>query len=183
MRALDRCDVRAVDGIPVTSPARSLLDLASVLPTSELERALAEAQVRRIVTRRALVDQLERNRGRSGVRALRRAVEVPGGPAATRSEAERRLLRLVRAAELPVPRVNARLGRYEVDFMWREQRLVAEVDGYAYHANRRAFERDRERDAALAAAGYTVLRLTWRQLVNTPEAVVARLAAVLAARA
>jgi very-short-patch-repair endonuclease len=67
--------------------------------------------------------------------------------------------------------------------MWREQRLVAEVDGYAYHANRRAFERDRERDAALAAAGYTVLRLTWRQLVNTPEAVVARLAAVLAARA
>ena len=183
VRALDRRDVRPVDRIPATSAARTLLDLAAVLPTSQLERTLAEAQVRRLVTPRALQDQLERNPGRAGTRALRRVVDAPGGPALTRSEAERRLLRIIRAAELPVPRVNARVGRYEVDFMWREQRLVAEVDGYAYHANRRAFERDRERDAALAAAGYTVLRLTWRQLVNTPEAVVARLAAVLAARA
>jgi very-short-patch-repair endonuclease len=182
VKALGEQDVRAVDGIPVTSPARTLLDLAVVVSTSELERALAEAQVRRLVRRGDLRDQLERNPGRSGVRALRRAVEVPGGPAATRSEAERRLLRLVRAAELPVPRVNARLRGHEVDFLWTEQRLVAEVDGYAYHANRRAFERDRERDARLAAAGYAVLRLTWRQLVSEPEAVVARLATALAMR-
>lgn len=92
------------------------------------------------------------------------------------------MLRLVRAAELPTPRVNARLGRYEVDFLWRGQRVVVEVDGYAYHANCQAFERDRERDAALAAAGYTVLRFTWRQLIGTPEAVIARLAGALAVR-
>jgi len=92
------------------------------------------------------------------------------------------MLTLLRAAKLPPPRVNARVGGYEVDFLWRERRLVAEVDGYAYHANRRAFERDRERDAALAAAGYTVLRVTWRQLVSAPEALIARLAAALAAR-
>jgi len=182
VEALDQRDVRAIHGIPITTPARTLFDLAAVVSTGELERALAEAQVRRLVRRGDLVDQLERNGGRRGVRVLRQALEVAGGPAATRSEAERRMLALLRAAELPPPRVNARVGRYEVDFLWSERRLVAEVDGYAYHANRRAFERDRERDAALAAAGYTVLRVTWRQLVSTPEALIARLAAALAAR-
>jgi very-short-patch-repair endonuclease len=92
------------------------------------------------------------------------------------------MLRLVRAAELPPPQVNARLGRYEVDFLWREQRLVVETDGYASHGSRRAFESDRERDATLAAGGYTVLRITWRQLVGAPEAVIARLGSALAVR-
>ena len=92
------------------------------------------------------------------------------------------MLALLRAAELPAPQVNVRLGRYEVDFLWPGERLVVEVDGYAYHSNRRAFERDRERDATLAAAGYTVLRVTWRQLVSAPEAVVARVAMALAVR-
>jgi very-short-patch-repair endonuclease len=186
VNTLHQHDLREADGISVTSPARTLLDLAVVLPTSQLERALAEAQVRRVVTRRALLDQLERNPGRSGVRALRSLVQVPGGPAATRSEAEGRLLRLVRSAEMPPPQANGRLGPYEVDLLWRERRLVVEVDGYAYHVNRRAFERDRERDARLAAAGYTVLRVTHRgrrrQLVDAPEAVIARIAGVLAAR-
>jgi very-short-patch-repair endonuclease len=182
VKGLDRRDVRRVGGIPITSPARTLFDLAAVVSTSELERALAEAQVLRVVRPQDLVDQAERNQGRRGVRAFRAAVELPGAPPITRSEAERRFLRLVRAAGLPPPQVNARAGGYEVDFLWRGQRLVVEVDGYAYHANRRAFERDRERDAALAAAGYTVLRVTWRQLVNEPAAVVARLAAALALR-
>jgi very-short-patch-repair endonuclease len=102
--------------------------------------------------------------------------------APTRSEAERRLLQLIRSADLAPPEVNVRLGRYEVDFRWRDERLVVEVDGFAYHANRRAFERDRRRDATLAASGYTVLRVTWRQLVDSPEAVIARIAATLAVR-
>jgi very-short-patch-repair endonuclease len=183
VKTLDQRDVNRTDGIPTTTPARTLLDLATVVPPYVLERAVAEAQVRGLARRSHLIDQLERNRGRVGTRALRRVVDVEGGPALTRSEAERRLLRLVRSAGLPLPRANARLRRYEVDFVWPEQRLVVEVDGYAYHATRRAFERDRARDAALTAAGYTVLRVTWRQLVDSPEAVVARLASALTTRA
>jgi very-short-patch-repair endonuclease len=99
----------------------------------------------------------------------------------TRSEAERRLLALVRAARLPQPETNVRLGRYEVDMLWRRQRLVVEVDGFAYHGSRRAFERDRRRDADLTQAGYRVVRFTWRQITQEPEAVVARLAALIAA--
>lgn len=180
--ALDDGDISLLDRIPITSPARTLLDLAAVLRPHMLERVLAEAQVRRLVDRRSIAAQLDRNPRRPGTRALRALVELERGPALTRSEAERRMLRLLRAAELPQPVVNARVGRYEVDFLWREQRVVLEVDGYAYHSNRRAFERDRERDAALAARGYTVLRVTWRQLVEAPHAAVARLAAALAAR-
>jgi very-short-patch-repair endonuclease len=175
-------DSRVLDRVPITTPARTLLDLAAILPLNMLERVVAEAQVRRLADRRSIADQLDRNRGRAGVRSLRRLLELDGGPALTRSRAERMMLALVRAAELPPPQVNARLGRYEVDFLWSERRLVVEVDGYAYHANRRAFERDRVKDAALAAAGYAVVRVTFRQLTDTPQAVVARLAAALAAR-
>lgn len=181
-RALDPRDVRTLDGLPTTTPARTLLDLAATLSPHRLERALAEAQVRRLVTPAALRDQLERNPGRAGTRALRRLVALDGGPAPTRSEAERRLLRLLRASELPVPRVNTRLEGHEVDFHWPEHRVVVEVDGFRFHSSRAAFERDRDRDAKLAAAGYTVLRVTWRQLVDARETVVARLAAALAVR-
>jgi very-short-patch-repair endonuclease len=144
-----------------------------------LERALAEAQVRRLVRQRALLDQLERNRGRAGTRALRRVIEVEGGPAPTRSEAERRLLRLLRAAELPAPQVNARLSGFEVDFLWKDARLVVEVDGYAYHSNRAAFERDRRRDRTLQTQGWRVVRITWRQLHEQPAAVEADLRKLL----
>jgi very-short-patch-repair endonuclease len=98
----------------------------------------------------------------------------------TRSEAERRLLELVRAARLPAPATNRRLHGHEVDFVWRPQRLVVEVDGYAFHSSRSAFERDRRRDADLIREGYRVIRLTWRQLTREPEAVVALLARALA---
>jgi very-short-patch-repair endonuclease len=179
---MDRRDVRTLDRIPVTTPARTLLDLGAVVSASELERALAEAQVRRLVRRRDLLDQLERNRGRAGTRALREILEVPGGPAPTRSEAERRLLRLVRSAGLPRPLVNTGVASLEVDVLWRDQRLVVEVDGFRCHSSRASFERDRKRDALLAASGYTVLRVTSRQLVNEPEAVVARIAGALAVR-
>jgi very-short-patch-repair endonuclease len=182
VRTLDQRDTRRVGRVPATSAARTLLDLAGVLPTSELERAIAEAQVRRLVRKRDLADQLERNPGRPGTRALRRLLDVEGGPAFTRSKAERRMLRLVRAAELPVPRVNSRLERYEVDFLWPDHKLVVEFDSFRFHSPRARFERDRERDAVLAAAGYTVIRVTWRQLVDAPEAVAARIAAALAVR-
>jgi very-short-patch-repair endonuclease len=183
VKKLHRRDVNRIDGLPVTTAARTLLDLATVLPPYLLERAVAEAQVRGLARRRDLVEQLARNPGRPGTRGLRRLLEVERGPALTRSEAERRMLALIRAAELALPRSNARLGGYEVDFLWPQQRLVVEVDGFRFHSSRASFERDRRRDAALAAAGYTVIRVTWRQIVDAPEAVAARLASALAARA
>lgn len=178
--ALDAPDVRRVRGVPVTSPARTLVDLARA-GGEDLDRAVAEAQVLRLVTRRDLAGAIERAADRRGMRALRRALESgAGGP--TRSELERTMLRLLAGAGLPRPRVNARVGRFMVDFLWADERVVAETDGWAAHANRRAFERDRARDAELHAAGYVVLRFTWRQIDESPLLVAARVAQVLAVR-
>lgn len=178
--SLSRRDVRRLDGIPVTSPARTLLDLAAEVGAVELERAVAEALARSLVGRRELLNQLARNRGRRGTAPLRTLLEANGGPARTRSEAERRFLALVRRADLPGAETNVKLGPYEVDFLWREERLVVEVDGYAFHSDRPAFERDRLRDAELQARGFHVIRVTWRQLTGTPEAVLARIVRALA---
>lgn len=89
---------------------------------------------------------------------------------------------MIRAAQLPSPRTNVRVSQYEVDFLWLDERVIAEVDGFGFHSSRAAFERDRAKDRALQAAGYVVLRITWRQLVDEPEAVIAALAAALAHR-
>jgi very-short-patch-repair endonuclease len=175
---LDRRDIRLHKGVPLTTPARTLLDLAPQASVRTLERALNEARIRRLVRPRQLLDVLERSPGRRGAGALRELLDED--PAFTRSEAEARLLALLRAAAIPPTGVNARTGRYEVDFLWRPERLVVEFDGYAYHSSRAAFERDRARDAELQALGYRVIRVTWRQLVGEPEAVIARIAQALA---
>jgi very-short-patch-repair endonuclease len=169
-------EVGRLDGIPVTSPARTLIDLAA-MGSAEVEQAWAEAEHRGLVDRG---EMLARSIGRPGAKLLRRVLNA--GPALTRSEAERKLLQLIRAAALPSPAANARLNGFEVDFLWPGPRLVVEVDGFAFHGNRGAFERDRVRDATLIAAGYAVIRVTWRQLGDRPEAVVARIAAALASR-
>lgn len=179
-RRLDRRDVRRRYEIPVTTPARTLLDLAAVLSGREIERAVNEAQIRRLTHREELVAVVGRSSGRNGAVTLRAVLAEGARPAPTRSEAEDRLLALLRAAELPPTDVNARVGRHEVDLLWRRHRLIVEVDGYAYHAGRAAFERDRLRDAELQAAGYRVMRVTWRQLVYEPEALIARVAQALA---
>ena len=98
-----------------------------------------------------------------GTRALR-ALQSDNASGFTRSAAERMLRGLIRAANLPRPRFNARLAGYEVDAVWPDRRLVVEVDGYAYHGHRAQFERDRRKDLALTAAGYRVIRVSWRQL-------------------
>ena len=103
-----------------------------------------------------------------------------GGTEMTRSEAERRLLDLIRRAGLPRPHTNVKVRGHEVDIYWPEHRLVVEFDGWAYHSTRAAFERDRERDAALQLAGERVIRVTHRQLTRRPEALVARFATGLA---
>ncbi|MEA2142481.1 MAG: hypothetical protein QOI64_911, partial [Solirubrobacteraceae bacterium] len=87
---------------------------------------------------------------------------------------------LARMADLPRPETNARVLRYRADFRWRDQKLIVEIDGFATHGHRRAFENDRRRNAALVAAGYRVMQITWRQLTDEPIAVAARIAAALA---
>ncbi|MGH2992528.1 MAG: DUF559 domain-containing protein [Solirubrobacterales bacterium] len=178
--ALDRGDVRRARGIPVTTPARTLLDLAAAVSPRELERALAEVHARRLAQDKELVALLARFPRRRGVTALRALIEADKVPALTRSEAEERLLTLIRRAKLPSPELNVRLGAHEVDLLWRDQRLVVEVDGFRYHSSRAAFERDRVRDAELGARGLRVIRVTWRQIVEGPEALVARIATALA---
>jgi very-short-patch-repair endonuclease len=177
---LDRRDVRIRDGIPVTAPARTLIDHAALCPDAVLERGISEARVMRLISDRELAAAITRCPWRTGLARVRALLEAERGTAPTRSEAERRLLALVAGAQLPRPDVNARVLGHEVDFLWRSEKLVVEVDGHAFHAHRAAFERDRTRDQVLVAAGYRVIRVTWRQLIETPIAVAARIAQALA---
>lgn len=176
-RRLDRRDTTTKAGVPVTTPARTLLDLAEVVSDRELVRALGEAYVRGLVRRTTLGAVLDRSPGRRGAPRLRTLLAREDGPSLTRSEAEERMLALVGRARLPPPRVNARVAGYEVDLLWPRHRLVIEVDGFRFHSSRAAFERDRRRDAELGRAGYRVIRFTWRQLEEEPAYVVATLAA------
>lgn len=132
------------------------------------------------MTRGALRAALARAPRRHGSAALRTLLRCEAEPALTRSEAEERLLALVRKARLPEPECNVRLAGYEVDFLWRDRRLVVEVDGYAFHSSPAAFERDRLRDGELEDAGYRVRRITWRQLTEDAAGVEQRLRRALA---
>lgn len=181
VRELDPRDVLRIQGVPVTAPARTLVDLAAAREP-RLERAIAEAQVLRLVTRRELEAAMARATDPRGLPELRRALAA-GESAPTRSELERVMLRLLADAGLPLPEVNRRLGRYVVDFLWPAEKVVVETDGWAAHGHRRAFEADRARDAALHAGGYVVVRFTWRQISEQPLLAASRLAQVLAARA
>ncbi len=178
-RRLDPRDLTRRQGLPITAPARTLLDLAEVLAGLQLERALEEALRRRVVSDKQLRALLARSPGRHGVAVLGALLDRREGPALTRSEAEARLLALVREARLPPAELNVHVGRFEVDFLWRDAGLVVEVDGYAYHSGPAAFERDRLRDAELQSLGLAVLRVNWRQIVDEPHALVARLVRAL----
>lgn len=175
-------DIAVREGLRITGPARTLLDLAAVLGVRALQRAVNEAQVAGLVDESDLWAVLDRCRGRRGAPRLRRLLADGRGPSLTRSEAERRLLELLKASGLPRPETNVRIGRYEVDFLWRAEWLVVEVDGFAFHGTKAAFERDRIRDGELQASGYAVLRITWRQIVDAPEAAIARIAQMLQRR-
>jgi predicted transcriptional regulator of viral defense system len=163
--ALDEQTV--VAGIPVTTPARTLLDLAAVLDPHRLARALERAEALRLTSETSLHALLERHAGRPGAACLRRML-AELVPQHTRSELERRFLTFVEKAGLPRPRTNVwlQLGEdwIEVDAVWSDRRLVVELDSRAHHLTREAFERDRERDRRLQAAGWRVARLTDRAL-------------------
>jgi very-short-patch-repair endonuclease len=171
---LDRRDVTRHYGIPVTTLARTLLDLADVLDTLTLTRAVNEARLRRKATLTDLAELLARSPGRATKR-LRPFVERPAGP--TRSEFEDAFLAFVHRHGLPTPETNQVVAGYEVDVLWREQKLIVELDGREFHEN--AFEEDRERDAVLLSAGFAVLRVTWRRLRDQERREARRLRQVL----
>jgi very-short-patch-repair endonuclease len=183
IHALPPDEVTRLRGIPVTTAPRTLLDLASVLSSRELEQALAQAERMYAGTQRRLLALLARYPARAGTPTLRELLGGSHRPALTRSEAEERFLDVVRRAGLSVPDVNVRFHGYELDFLWREERLAVEMDGFAFHGDRAAFEADRRRDADLAARGIQVMRVTWRQITKEPEATLVRLARALAERA
>lgn len=176
---LRRSEITEVDRIPVTTPLRTLVDLSGVLGPRQLNRSAARAERLGLLESSALAVLIHGHRGRVGAPTLRAALGSDCGPTFTRSNAEERFLELIRAGNLPLPRVNAQLLAYEVDFYWPEQRLVVEVDGFEYHRSRRAFEGDRERDRTLVAAGFQVIRLTWRQITETGPAALVSVAQAL----
>ncbi len=178
----DPSEVGDVEGIPCTSPARTILDLAGRLDPEELERIVAEAHAHHKTTTRELATLLVRHRHRRGVAPLRALIESGREPKRTRSKAERRLLSLLRKRGLPEPRTNVVVGGHEVDLLWPAHRLIVEFDSFRFHASRGAFERDRRRDQDLAARGYVVIRVTWLQLTHAREAVVDRIAAAISLR-
>lgn len=178
--ALARSDATRRHGIPVTTAARTVVDLAADLSGPDLEDLVHELQVRRLASPAAMRAALVRAGNPPGAPRLRPLL-VGAERGVTRNRAERRLGEVLRAARLPEPETNVRVLRFEVDVLWRRERVVAEFDGFAVHGTRRAFEADRARDADLLAAGYRVVRITWRQLRDEPMVVAARVAAILAA--
>jgi very-short-patch-repair endonuclease len=152
------------NGIPVTTPTQTLVDLSSVLPRPALERAVEVAETLRLLDVNSLPPRL---------------AQLVGPVDNTRSALERRFLALCRRARLPLPLVNTQVEGFEVDFCWPPERLIVETDGHRHHGTRAAFERDRERDARLTALGWRVVRITYRQLHERPGEVVELLVRLL----
>jgi very-short-patch-repair endonuclease len=146
------------DGIPVTTPVRTLADLRPLISPAQFAAAVREAEF------------------------LRLPIDDSPDADDARSELEQLMLAICRSHRLPTPEVNVKVDRYEVDFLWRERRLVVEVDGWEAHRSRSAFEEDRARDARLALLGYQVVRFTWRQGTTNRAQVAKTIRGLLRAR-
>jgi hypothetical protein len=170
-RRLDPGDVVIVRGIPVTTVERTLLDLADVVPLRVLRRAARQAEVLRL----PVGSPREKAHGRRGAPSLGALSLQRAGIVLTRSELELRFLRLCRRFAIPAPEVNVVIEGKERDFVWRDARLVVEVDGHATHGTRHAFDDDRARDLALVRAGWRVVRFTHAQITRDAAEVAAAL--------
>jgi very-short-patch-repair endonuclease len=169
-------DRTQIDGIPVTSLYRTLLDQAGTLNPQRLRSVVEAAERRDLLDARTLDSFLARSQGHRGQTPLRAVIgsltdEAPW----TQSELERRFLELIRAAGLPEPRCNVLVAGELVDFYWPAQRLVVEVDGYRFHKTRRSFEDDRRKDLRLQLAGCRAVRITARRIQYEPGRLTAEL--------
>jgi very-short-patch-repair endonuclease len=170
-------EVTTERGIPVTNPARTLFDLAAVVSPQQLRHALNEAEIRRLSSPLPLDALIARHPRRKGTTTLNSALadQRQTGEAITKSAFEQAFLDFLDAHALPRPKTNHPLGPYHPDALWPNERLIVELDSYAVHTTRQAFENDRIRDRDLQANGYRVLRITWRQLTTNPDALAAEL--------
>jgi very-short-patch-repair endonuclease len=185
-RALLPADERTIlDGVPVTTVPRTIFDIAAGGDRRGTERACHEAEVRRLTDRLSLPDLLTRYPGHAGAPLLRELLGIGPSGGATDNDFEADFADLIERHRLPRPRFNPDLvvgGRhFKPDCAWIERKVVVELDGRAVHATRRAFESDRERDRVFAANGWRVVRVTWRQLASSPDAIARDLRRILVA--
>ena len=169
-RSLPQVDVTIVDAIPVTTPARTLIDVAATAEAEVLEDALDDGLRRKLFTIARMRWRLRELGPKAGAKTLGRLLDIREGLSdVPDSRFETRLLRVLRAAKLPLPEVQYRVGRYRVDFAYPAARVAIGADGFAHHSGRRAFESDRARHNALSAQGWTVMHVTWAQLLERPD--------------
>ena len=181
---LAKDETTVLRGVPVTTLARTLLDLAAVVNRRQVDRAVREAEFLRIFDRRAVEVLLARHPRRRGNAVLRAQLDDGVDLRVTRSELEREFISFLTGAVLPQPETNVALelsgGYIEVDCLWREQRVALELDSRQAHGTRTAFERDRRRDRVLSAAGWRPVRVTWRHLQREADDLEADLRGLLA---
>lgn len=176
---LDRRDARAKERLRVTSPPRTVVDLARGLDDYMVEHVIADASFRGLASERELAEQLARCPNRRGNRAVRWALGLERGPRRTRSGGERALLRLLRESGIEGFETNAVIHGREVDFLWRDRNFGVEIDGWDGHKGRIAFERDRAKWAHLKSLGVDVMPVGAQRLDREPAAVVIEIRSVL----
>lgn len=152
-------------GLPVTPVARTLVDFAAMAPLGQVRKAVAEADYMRVLDLDG-IDVITR-RGRTGSAKLKRALALHWPQyAQTLSPLEDRFLDLCRCHRIPLPEVNVIVAGHKVDALWRQQRVIAELDGRRAHGTEARMANDRDRELALRAGGYSVLRYSWRQVTR-----------------
>jgi very-short-patch-repair endonuclease len=178
--SIDRREIRRHERLPVTSPARALLDVAPRMPPRSIEHTLDTGIERGLISRTAVSELLRRHPGRTGTPVLAALLDPERPSSATRSGGEERLLRLLRRGGIPDPEVNRRQRRYMPDLVWPRERVLVEFDGWLYHSGRVAFERDRDRQNDLVVDdGWLVVRVTSEMLRSKPERVLVLIATAL----
>ena len=181
---IHRCKLRPEEatvhaGIPVTSVARTLFDLAEVTPYDDAKKAAEAADRRNLLLLRELEEVCEWGRGRRALRPVRRLLIELGAPAEGRSPLEIRFAAFVSEHRLPTPLQNVEVLGHEVDALWPTAKLIVELDSWEHHGHRAAFERDRARDPKLLIAGYRTIRVTHRRLDREPDQLAAEIRQLL----
>jgi very-short-patch-repair endonuclease len=179
IQAVERGEVRREQGLWVSAPARTVLEIAAVAVRDELVEVVDQGLALRRFTPRDLKAVLARNRGRRGAGRLAELITDDTAIAITRSQAEKAFLELIRDAGLPMPETNVPFGRFEADFVWREQRLIVELDSATYHSGPGVFQRDREKALVFRDAGFDSMRVTRVHIVHQPAVTLVRVVRAL----
>jgi very-short-patch-repair endonuclease len=166
-------------GLPITTVARTLFDLAELVNIKRLESAWEEADRLGLLELRAVEQVCERGYGRRALRPIRRLLAEARAATITRSPLEDEFAAFCRDHNLPTPSFNTTVLGFEVDALWPRQRLAAELDSWEFHRHRAAFERDRARDSALQVAGYRIIRITHRRVHGEADKLAAEIRALL----